>query len=59
MIYAETPAEVETRRKAFQRRWRLKCRAVADSLEEAAERCSPSPASIRRNGNGPALDCLR
>ena len=38
MIYAETAAEVETRRKAFLRKWRLKCKAVADSLEEAADR---------------------
>jgi transposase-like protein len=38
MIYAATPAEVETRRKAFVRKWRLKCRAVADSLEEAGDR---------------------
>lgn len=38
MIYAETAAEVETRRKAFLRKWRLKCRAVANSLEEAGER---------------------
>jgi transposase-like protein len=38
MIYAETAAEVETRRKGFLRKWRLKCRAVADSLEEAGER---------------------
>ena len=38
MIYAETAAEVETRRKAFLRKWRLKCTAVADSLEEAGER---------------------
>ena len=38
MIYAATAAEVETRRKAFLRKWRLKCRAVADSLEEAGER---------------------
>ena len=35
MNYAETAAEVETRRKAFLRKWRLKCKAVADSLEEA------------------------
>ena len=35
MIYAGTAAEIETRRKAFLRKWRLKCRAVADSLEEA------------------------
>jgi transposase-like protein len=38
MIYADTAAEVETRRKAFVRNWRLKCRAVADSLEEAGDR---------------------
>jgi transposase-like protein len=38
MVYAETAAEIERRRKAFLRKWRLKCRAVADSLEEAGER---------------------
>ena len=38
MIYAGTAAEVETRHKAFQRKWRLKCRAVADSLDEAGDR---------------------
>jgi len=38
MIYAATRQEVETRRKAFIRKWRLKHRAVADSLEEAGER---------------------
>ena len=38
MIYARTAKEVETRRKAFIRKWRLKCRAVADSLEEAGEK---------------------
>jgi putative transposase len=37
MIYAETAKEIETRRKAFLHKWRLKCRAVADSLEEAGE----------------------
>ena len=37
MIYAETVKEIEARRKAFLRKWRLKCRAVADSLEEAGE----------------------
>jgi transposase-like protein len=37
MIYAETVKEIETRRKAFLRKWQLKCRAVADSLEEAGE----------------------
>ena len=37
MIYAETAKRIETRRQAFLRKWRLKCRAVADSLEEAGE----------------------
>jgi transposase-like protein len=37
-IYADTAAEVATRRKAFLRKWSLECRAVADSLEEAGER---------------------
>jgi transposase-like protein len=38
MIYAATPAQIESRRKAFIRKWRLKCRAVADSLDEAGDR---------------------
>jgi putative transposase len=38
MIYAETAAEVEKKRKAFLRKWRLKCKAVADSLQEAGDR---------------------
>jgi putative transposase len=38
MIYAATPEEIATRRKAFVRKWRLKHSAVADSLEEAGDR---------------------
>jgi transposase-like protein len=38
MIYAATREEVTARRKAFIRKWRLKHRAVADSLEEAGDR---------------------
>ncbi len=38
MIYAAARAEIEARRKAFLRKWRLKCRAVADSLEEAGDK---------------------
>jgi len=38
MIYAASAAEVEARRRAFIRKWRLKCKAVADSLEEAGDR---------------------
>ena len=37
VIYAATPEEIATRRKAFIRKWRLKHRAVADSLEEAGD----------------------
>jgi putative transposase len=35
MIYGKTVKAVEARRKAFVRKWRLKCPAVAASLEEA------------------------
>jgi putative transposase len=38
MIYAATREEIEARRKAFVRKWRLKHRAVADSLQEAGDR---------------------
>jgi putative transposase len=38
MIYAASAAEIEERRRAFIRKWRLKCTAVADSLEEAGDR---------------------
>lgn len=38
MIYAQTAKEIEVRRRAFLRKWRLKCRAVAQSLEEAGDR---------------------
>ena len=38
MIYADSKSEIETKRKAFIRKWRLKCRAVAVSLEEAGDK---------------------
>jgi putative transposase len=38
MIYAATPKEIDTRRKAFIRKWRLRHRPVADCLEEAGDR---------------------
>ena len=38
MIYAATPEEIEIRRTAFLRKWRLRHRAVADSLEEAGDK---------------------
>lgn len=38
MIYAKTAAEIEKKRKAFLRKWRIRCKAVADCLEEAGDR---------------------
>jgi putative transposase len=38
MIYADNAKEVEQRRRAFLRKWRLRCPAVATSLEEAGDR---------------------
>jgi putative transposase len=38
MIYAATKQEVEAKRKAFLRKWRLKCPAVPASLEEAGDK---------------------
>jgi transposase-like protein len=37
-VFEPGSQEIEVRRKAFIRKWRLKHRAVADSLEEAGER---------------------
>jgi hypothetical protein len=57
MIYATTPEEIEVRRKAFIRKWRLKHRAVADSLEEAGESANrpgdPSADFPGNDANGP------
>jgi transposase-like protein len=38
MIYAETKDEIAAKRKAFLRKWRLKCPAIATSLEEAGDK---------------------
>ena len=38
MIYAATSEEIEQRRKAFIRKWRLRHRPIADCLEEAGDR---------------------
>ena len=36
--YNDMTAEIEQRRRAFLCKWRLKCKAAADSLEEAGDR---------------------
>jgi putative transposase len=38
MMYAGTAQEVQAKRRAFLRKWRLRCPAVATSLEEAGDR---------------------
>ena len=38
MMHANSAGAVLAKRKAFLARWKLRCRAVADSLEEAGER---------------------
>jgi hypothetical protein len=38
MIYATSAAEIGKKRKVFLRKWRLRCQAVADCLEEAGDR---------------------
>src|SRR5216117_1665681 len=38
MIYAATPEEIEARRKAFIRKWRLRHRPIANCLEEAGDK---------------------
>jgi transposase-like protein len=38
MIYAKTAAEIEQKRRVFLRKWRIRCKAVADCLEEAGDR---------------------
>ena len=37
MMYAENAEQVRKKRKAFLAKWRLRCRGVADSLEEAGD----------------------
>jgi putative transposase len=38
LVHAKTRAEALAKRKAFLAKWKLRCRPVADSLEEAGER---------------------
>ncbi len=38
MIYAQPKQEIEAKRKAFIRKWRLKHKSIADSLEEAGDK---------------------
>ena len=38
LVHAKSAAEVVAKRKAFLAKWRLRCRPVATSLEEAGER---------------------
>ncbi len=53
MIHADTATEIEKRRKAFLRKWRLERRAVAESLEEAGDRLFTFTRLDPRNGGRP------
>ncbi len=37
MIYVGTKQEIETKRKAFIRKWRLKCKAVLEYMQALTE----------------------
>ena len=56
MMYAENAEQVRKKRKAFLAKWRLRCRGVADSLEEAGERLFTF---LRYPGNGSPCDHQR
>jgi transposase-like protein len=51
MIYSGSKPEIEAKRKAFIRKWRLKCRAVADSLEEAGDKLFTVRVSRKASAN--------
>ena len=50
MIYAETAKEIEERRKAFLRKWRLKSGRSPTAWRKRVTGCSPSPACRPANG---------
>lgn len=58
MIHADTAAGIALRRKMFRSKWRLRCRAVAESLEEAGDRLfsliRPDPDAQGRQLGNPA-----
>ena len=62
MMYAKDADEARKKRKAFLAKWRLRCRGVADSLEEAGDRlftvlrCPPQQWKSLRTTN--AIDHL-
>jgi transposase-like protein len=51
MIYADSQPETAAKRNAFIRKWRLKCRAVADSLEEAGDKLFTFTRFPKASGN--------
>jgi len=64
MIYAATPKEIEARRKAFIRKWRLKHRAVATAWRKVVIGSSPSLGCLQASGRAheqptPSSGCTR
>jgi transposase-like protein len=51
MIYADSKPEIEWKRKAFIRKWRLKCRLSPTAWRKRATSCSHSRGSRKANGN--------
>jgi len=54
MVHARTAAEVLAKRKAFLAKWKLRCRPVATSLQEAGERLF----TFRASPIYPEFSCL-
>jgi putative transposase len=56
--YAGRTKDIEACRKSFIRNWPLKCRAIADSLEEAADRWFTFHSVARQLSHGVRDDLL-
>jgi mutator family transposase len=64
MIYARTAKEIETRRRAFLRKWRLNAAPSRTAWKRQASGCSPSPGCPKASGNRrgrqtPSSGCMR
>jgi putative transposase len=57
MIYAGSKPEIAAKRKAFIRKWRLKYRAVAASLEEAGDKLFTFTRFPKSREIGPHIEC--
>ena len=58
IVYAKTAVEVLNKRQAFLRKWKLKCRAVADSLGKASDHGIATPGLLAQVAVSKYLDHL-